>query len=249
LDLTARKAAAKSTGEKLAANVPRRFTVERGITMKHPHNISFWHTNGELLSGNDFSRVVLSSGGTNWNDIVVEQHDFSTVELAEVMFKRHVVAINIGHYTTWKFKNEEPCRRFFQVRGPITFFPSHQPFSGGMTLERGVFVHILFLALDPVFVSSVAEGLELDPNRIKLDQHRRIADPTLHHIAMALRAGVRSGAALDRMYGEALSTALAVHLLREYARQLWNRKDSTAGYRVKSWCGPWNIFTINWTQI
>src|SRR5258708_16825491 len=33
---------------------------------------------------------------------------------------------------------------------------------------------------------------------------------------MALRAGVQSGAALDRMYGEALSTALAVHLLREY---------------------------------
>jgi AraC family transcriptional regulator len=32
---------------------------------------------------------------------------------------------------------------------------------------------------------------------------------------MALRAGVQSGAALDRMYGEALSTALAVHLLRE----------------------------------
>jgi AraC family transcriptional regulator len=229
LDLTARKAAAKSTGEKLAANVPRRFTVERGITMKHPHNISFWHTNGELLSGNDFSRVVLSSGGTNWNDIVVEQHDFSTVELAEVMFKRHVVAINIGHYTTWKFKNEEPCRRFFQVRGPITFFPSHQPFSGGMTLERGVFVHILFLALDPVFVSSVAEGLELDPNRIKLDQHRRIADPTLHHIAMALRAGVRSGAALDRMYGEALSTALAVHLLREYGAAVVESKRQYGG--------------------
>jgi AraC family transcriptional regulator len=33
---------------------------------------------------------------------------------------------------------------------------------------------------------------------------------------MALRTGVQTGAALDRMYGEGLSTALAVHLLREY---------------------------------
>jgi hypothetical protein len=33
---------------------------------------------------------------------------------------------------------------------------------------------------------------------------------------MALRAGVQTGDALDRMYGEGLSTALAVHLLREY---------------------------------
>jgi AraC family transcriptional regulator len=34
---------------------------------------------------------------------------------------------------------------------------------------------------------------------------------------MALRTGVLSGAALDRMYGEALSTALAVHRLREFS--------------------------------
>jgi AraC family transcriptional regulator len=33
---------------------------------------------------------------------------------------------------------------------------------------------------------------------------------------MALRDGLQSGRAGDQMYGEALSTALAVHLLREY---------------------------------
>jgi hypothetical protein len=93
---------------------------------------------------------------------------------------------------------------------------SHQPFSGRLKVERGVFANVLFLALDPVFVRRVAEGLELDSDRVELIEKRRSTDPTLHHIAMALRAGVQSGAALDRMYGEALSTALAVHLLREY---------------------------------
>jgi AraC family transcriptional regulator len=197
--------------------------------MEYPHSISFWHANGELMCGNTSSRVVLSSGGTNWNDIVVEQHDFSSVELADVMFKRHVVAMNIGHFSTWKFKNEEPFRRSSKPRGPITVFPSLQPFSGGMKLERGVFVPILFLALNPVFVSRVAEGLELDPDRIKLDEQRRIADPTVHHIAMALRAGVQSGAALDRMYGEALSTALAVHLLRQYGAAVLGSKKQDGG--------------------
>jgi AraC family transcriptional regulator len=80
----------------------------------------------------------------------------------------------------------------------------------------GVFANLLILALDPVFVSRVAEGLELDADRIELTGQRGITDPTLRHIALALRAGVQSGDALDRMYGEALSTALAVHLLREY---------------------------------
>jgi AraC family transcriptional regulator len=79
-----------------------------------------------------------------------------------------------------------------------------------------VFANVLFLALNPDFVSRVAGELELDVDRIDLTEQRGITDPTFRHIAMALRAGVRSGAALDRMYGEALSTALAVHLLREY---------------------------------
>jgi hypothetical protein len=236
LDLTDVKAAAKSNGAKLGANRSRRFTVERRITMKYPDSICFWHTNGELWRGNGSSRVVLSSGGTNWNDIVVEQHDFSSIELADVMFKRHVVAINIGQYPTWEFKDEEPVRRFFKARGPITFLPSHQPISGRLKLEKGVFARVLFLALNPVFVSRVAEGLELDSDRIKLDEQRRIADPTLHHIAMALRAGVQSGAVLDRMYGEALSTALAFTSYANMARQFKDRKDRTALCRVKSWC-------------
>ena len=74
-----------------------------------------------------------------------------------------------------------------------------QAFSGRLKVERGVFANVLFLALDPVFVRRVAEGLELDSDRIELIEQRRSTDPTLHHIAMALRAGVQSGA-VDRMY-------------------------------------------------
>jgi AraC family transcriptional regulator len=107
-------------------------------------------------------------------------------------------------------------QRFQRARGAISFFPSHQPFSNRLKAESGVFANLLVLALNPVFVSRVAEELELDADRIDLTEKRRIPAPTLRYIALALRAGVQTGAALDRMYGEALSTALAVHLLREY---------------------------------
>ena len=46
---------------------------------------------------------------------------------------------------------------------------------------------------------------------------------------MALRAGIQSGNALDRMYGEALSTALAVHLLREYSAPVLGPKRQYGG--------------------
>jgi AraC family transcriptional regulator len=159
-----------------------------------------------------------------------------------------VVAINIGHSSTWEFKKEGQFRRFFKARGAISFFPSHQPFSGRLKVERGVFANVRFLALDPVFVRRVAEGLELDSDRIELIEKRRSTDPTLHHIAMALRAGVQSGA-VDRMYGEALSTALAVHLLREYGAAVLGPKRGYGGLpRAQSWCVLSNIFKIIWTQ-
>jgi AraC family transcriptional regulator len=184
--------------------------------MKYPHSISLWHTNGELFPGNASSRVVLSSVGTKWNDVVVEQHHFPSSELADVMFKRHVIAINIGHSLTNEFKIEGRFQRVFKERGANSFFPSHRPFFLRLKVERGVFANVLFLALDPVFVSRVAEGLELDADRIELIEKRGGSDPKLQYIAMALRAGVQTGDALDRMYGEGLSTALAAHLLREY---------------------------------
>jgi AraC family transcriptional regulator len=197
--------------------------------MKHPHSVPLWRTNEELLPGNALSRVVLSSLGTRWNDVLVEQHHLPSSELADVTYTRHVVVINIGHSSTWEFKKEGRFRRFFKARGSICFFPIHQPFSGRLKVERGVFANVLFLALDAVFVSRVAEGLELDSDRIELVEQRRITDPTLHHIAMALRAGVQTGAALDRMYGEALSTALAVHLLREYGAVVLGPKRQYGG--------------------
>jgi AraC family transcriptional regulator len=197
--------------------------------MKYPHSVPLWRTNEELVPGDIPSRVILSSVSTRWNDVLLEQHRLPSSELADVTYQRHVVVINIGHSSTWEFKKEGQFRRFFKARGAISFFPSHQPFSGRLKVERGMFANVLFLALDAVFVRRVAEGLELDSDRIELVEQRRNTDPTLRHIAMALRAGIQSGAALDRMYGEALSTALAVHLLREYGAPVLGPKRQYGG--------------------
>src|SRR5258708_11293427 len=128
--------------------------------MKYPRSIPLWHTNGELLPGNASSRVVLSSVGTNWNDVVVEQHHFPSCELADVMFKRHVIVMNVGHTVTNEFKKEGRFQRFFKARGAISFFPSHQPFSFPLKGGRVAFWRLLFFGLVPLFMSRVAVGLE-----------------------------------------------------------------------------------------
>jgi AraC family transcriptional regulator len=197
--------------------------------MTYPHSIPLWHTNGEIFPGGIPSRVILSSVGTKWNNIVVEQHDFSSFELADVMFKRHVIAINISHSITGEWKKEGRFQHFFKARGAICFYPSDQPFFQRLKVKRGVFASGLLLALDPAFIYRTAVGLELDSDRMELVEQRRSTDPTLRHIAMALLAGIQTGDALDRMYGEALSTALAVHLLREYGGAVPEPKRQNGG--------------------
>src|SRR5260221_732754 len=130
--------------------------------MTYPHSIPLWHTDGDLWPGGPPSRVVLSSVGTKWNDIVLEQHHFPTSELPNVMFKRHVIAINISHAVTGEYKKEGRFQRFFKPKGSISLFPSHQPFFQRLKVERGVFASVLFLALDPDLLRRLAVGLGLD---------------------------------------------------------------------------------------
>jgi AraC family transcriptional regulator len=181
------------------------------------------------LPDNALSRVVLSSVGAKWNDIVVEQHQFPSGELVDVMYKRHVIVVIVGYPFTVELEKDGRFQRVQRARGAVSFFPSHRPFSGRLKAERGVFANLLFLALSPVFISRVAEEMELEADRIELAGRRGITDPTLRHIALALRAGVLSGDALDRMYGETLSTALAVHLLREYGTAVLEPKRPYGG--------------------
>src|SRR5260370_1581232 len=107
------------------------------ITMKHPHSIHLWQKNGELFPGGTPSRVVLPSVGTKWNDIVLEQHHFPSSELADVMFKRHVIAINISHAVTGEYKKEGRFQRFFKAKSSISLFPSNQPFSQRRENKKG----------------------------------------------------------------------------------------------------------------
>ena len=72
-------------------------------------------------------------------------------ELVDVMYKRHVIAINMGHSFTNELEKDRRFERVQRARGAISFFPSHQPFSGRLKTERGVFANLLVLALNPVF--------------------------------------------------------------------------------------------------
>jgi hypothetical protein len=96
--------------------------------MKCPHSIPLCRTNGEPLSGNAPCRIVLSSAGIKWNDVVVEQQHCASDELPDVTFKRHVIAINIGHSITWEFKKLTKLLLTLIAESPSVADGLYQPF-------------------------------------------------------------------------------------------------------------------------
>ena len=187
--------------------------------MKYLSNIPLVHAaTGDVLPGNTFSSIVLSSAHTNWQNLVVEEHLFANHELDGFMCIQHVVAVNLGPAIACEFKKDGRFQHMSKARNTIYMCPSHRSFHvcRRPKIEENESADVLYLALDPVFLSQTAETLEVYPDRVELIEQQRSSDPALVHIAMALRASVQARRASDRMYGEAMSTALAVHLLREY---------------------------------
>jgi len=73
-------------------------------------------------------RGLLSRASAQNGMMSVEQHHFPGNELADVMFKQHVIVVTVGHAITCEFKREGRLQHVFKARGAISFFPSYQPF-------------------------------------------------------------------------------------------------------------------------
>ena len=186
--------------------------------MKRRSNIPILRARAdEVLPGNPPSKVMLSSAATNWCSLIVEEHRIPYLELNGSKFVHNVVGVNLGKPVPAEVKTSGRFRRILNQTGSISLFPSHQPYYARMNPGKNDFAHALYLVAEPVLVNEAARDLGIHPDSVELVAQHGIIDPVLLHIAMALRDGLRVGRAEDAMYGESLSLALAVHLLRRYA--------------------------------
>jgi len=186
--------------------------------MKRRSNIPILRArDDEVLPGNPPSKVILSSAATNWRSLIVEEHRIPYLELNGGKFVHNVVGVNLGKPVSAEVKTRGRFRRILNQTGSISLFPSHQPYFARMNPGKNDFAHALYLVAEPALVNEAAHDLGIYSDSVELVAQHGITDPVLLHIAMALRDGLRVGRAEDAMYGESLSLALAVHLLRRYA--------------------------------
>ncbi|MDJ0567509.1 MAG: AraC family transcriptional regulator [Pleurocapsa sp. MO_192.B19] len=97
--------------------------------------------------------------------------------------------------------------------GGLTFVPAHQKV--GWFWDREV--ELFEIHLSPLLLERVArESGEIDSGSIELRDRFTIRDPFLEQLAMALRAEIQRGNAVNHLYLESLQNVLAVHLLRHH---------------------------------
>ena len=174
-------------------------------------------TVGEIVH-HKLSTVVLSSARANWQKVAVEEHRFLSYELHDAIYAHHVLALNIGPPITCEVKNNGRFQHMRRPTGTILLSPSQETICRYCKApQKDELADVLLLTLDPLFVSQTAEDLGVYADRIELLEQERVNDPVLMHIGFALRAGVEAPESHDSMYGDAMATALSVHLLREYS--------------------------------
>ena len=76
---------------------------------------------------------------------------------------------------------------------------------------------LMSLRISQELLNTTAEGLDLPPERARLDPRLRERDPHVEHIAWALKAEIDTSTPAPRIYGESLSVALASRLLQQFS--------------------------------
>ena len=77
--------------------------------------------------------------------------------------------------------------------------------------------HTLHLYLDPQFLRTTAESIDVDYNQVSIAPQFGIRDEHIHHIGMSLRHELKDSNVIGRLYADSLAKVLAMQLVRRYS--------------------------------
>lgn len=127
----------------------------------------------------------------------------------------HLLGIHVGPPVRASCRCDGLTHDRWQTEGDIDLVPAG--FAGAWEDDRPA--TMLLLRLSPGLVRSAAEGLGLDPDRVRLTPQFQLRDPQIQHVAWALRAEHAAGHPGGRLYADSLGLGLSAHLLHRYAER------------------------------
>ncbi len=159
---------------------------------------------------------VLTSYAAGWNCASLEFYCQPAGETPKLCLDHYSIGIYIGQGFQLEYQMDEVAEGRLQkdvyFNGGTALIPMHHSYWGRW--EQPIEAVMLNLKSD-LLTRNAAELLAVD--QVELLPQTLLYDPLIFQIALALKADLESRRPGGRLYAEALTNALAVHLLRNYS--------------------------------
>lgn len=167
------------------------------------------------------SPPVLTSFQSSWNNIQLIHYRQPLACLSEISNSQHLIIIPLKNKAVnYEIVLEGQSQVVsFQEKdyrgGCIAIFPATLPY-GFHSHSHYQVMEWMQCYLEPVFLAQIAYE-SVNPDRVELLPIMKKADPLIHHIGLALKAGLEADRVGSRFYADSMATALSAHLLRHYS--------------------------------
>ncbi len=156
--------------------------------------------------------ALLSSRG-QWQGIYLEHHCQPPGEIPEHSHAEHLIVVSLDRNRVERWLDGHLEKEITQ-KGNFCLIPSNLPHGCNWQQEA----EILLLAIAPDRISQIArESVNTDRIELMPRSLMNSDDPFIAQIASLLKKDLEEGCPLGSLYGESLSTALFVRLLKHYA--------------------------------
>ena len=155
---------------------------------------------------------VLSSEPLGWNGLIAERFRHAPAEHHFPALPENTASLYLGQPIRSVRWSGEGIHEGPTSKGDVTVKVSGQPV--GWHFDKDV--DLLVMRLAHAFLLHVAEENGLSAETVELRPILDQRDDAVKHIGLAMLAEMKSGGASGRVYGDALATALATHLLRNH---------------------------------
>lgn len=156
---------------------------------------------------------ILSSGPLGWNGLIAERYRHSPAEHHFPPLPENTASVYLGQPVRSVRWSGDGIYEGTTKKGDVTVKASGQ--TVGWHFDKDV--DLLVMRLAPAFLLNVAEENGLNSDVVELRASLDGRDAAVEHIGLAMLAEMEAGGASGRVYGDALATALATHLLRNHA--------------------------------
>ena len=156
---------------------------------------------------------LLTSAKVPWNNIFLAYYQHPAAEIRQHTIPYHVLEVIDSDSRSHHDRRMAENNLSYQISGGETFLcPANISHSTSWE-EQLNFTVIVF---EPLFFEQVAHEVT-SCAQIELIPQSQVFDPLIQSIINALKADLEAGCPAGRLYGESLSTALVMHLLKQFS--------------------------------